>query len=390
MKKVKLVIVGAGCRGTGYAEFAIEHPEKTKIVGTAEPRRFFREELAKKHNIDGDKVFAGWEQLAAQPKFADAALICTQDRLHMEPMLALAKKGYDILLEKPMAPTEAECAKITSAAIKNKIIFGVCHVMRYTPYTQKLKTLVDSGAIGDLVSMQHLEPVGYWHMAHSFVRGNWRNEKQSSFMLLAKSCHDLDWIRYFMGEECVSVQSFGGLRHFTKKNQPKNAANRCLDCGYEPKCPYSAKRIYLQRLNDDKHGWPVNVITNDHTRKGVLEALRKGPYGRCVYTCDNDVVDHQTVNMLFKSGRTASFNMEAFNAGGHRRTRLFGTHGFIEGDGNMIHHFDFLTERWKAIETTSLQGSILGGHGGGDYGIMKAFVSAGCKKGPINDSIQPC
>ena len=179
-------------------------------------------------------------------------------------------------------------------------------------------------AIGDIVSIQHLEPVGYWHQAHSYVRGNWRKESESSSMLLAKSCHDLDWIRYIMGARCVAVSSFGSLKHFRKEEKPSGAGERCLDCSYEPRCPYSALKIYLGRIEKGQVEWPVNVITEDVSREGVQAALRDGPYGRCVYECDNDVVDNQVVNLLFEGGRTAAFTMTGFSEYQDRKTRIFG------------------------------------------------------------------
>jgi predicted dehydrogenase len=256
--------------------------------------------------------------------------------------------------------------------------------MRYTRYTQMLKKALEQGVIGDIVSMQHLEPVGYWHQAHSFVRGNWRNEQESSFMLLAKSCHDLDWVRYIMGEPCRSLSSFGSLRHFKQSEKPARAgsATRCLRCEYEPDCPYSAKKIYLERLERGETGWPVSVLTPETTRESVTRALENGPYGRCVYECDNDVVDHQVVNMLFESGKTAAFTMTAFNKAAHRKTRIFGTRGEIYGDGEKIEIFDFLTDTTCVIDTEASSadagggGQVLGGHGGGDYGLMDRFVSA--------------
>jgi predicted dehydrogenase len=260
----------------------------------------------------------------------------------------------------------------------------VCHVMRYTGYTQALKALVDSGAIGEIVSIQHLEPVGYWHQAHSFVRGNWRNTQESSFMLLAKSCHDLDWIRYIIGERCLSVSSFGSLKHFKQSEKPAAAgsAKRCLHCAYEPECPYSAKKIYLGRLAQGQLGWPVNVLTPEPTIESVTAALAQGPYGRCVYECDNDVVDHQVVNMLFENGKTATFTMTAFNKANHRKTRIFGTRGEIYGDGETLEHFDFLTDQTRIINTETGDSSILGGHGGGDYGLMDRFVRAVAENDP--------
>ena len=376
MNPVTMLIVGAGSRGTGYATFARQHPDRARVVGVAEPRDFYRNAMAEAYDIPGENVFADWTQAAEREKFADAVIVGTPDALHADPAVAFAGKGYHMLLEKPMAPTEADCRRIVSAVVDSGILFAVGHVMRYTAYTQKLKSLLDSGRIGQVVSIQHFEPVGYWHQAHSFVRGNWGNEARSSFMLLAKSCHDLDWLSYMMGAPCRRVSSFGSLTHFRKGNQPAGAADRCLDCPVEETCPYSAKKIYLGRLAEGHTGWPVDVLTPEITEAGITEALRNGPYGRCVYACDNDVVDHQVVNMEFAGGQTAAFTMTAFNEAGHRKTRLFGTRGEITGDGQRLHVFDFLTDQTEVIDTASSDASILGGHGGGDYGLMDSFIAA--------------
>lgn len=382
MSPVRLLIVGAGNRGQGYAAFAKSHPDLARIVGVAEPRPFWRESLAAGHGVPTENVFPDWRQLADRRKLADAVLICTQDDMHLEPVLAFAEKGYHILLEKPMAPNEADCCLIVEAARKNRILLGVCHVLRYTRYTQRIKRLLDDGAVGEIVSIQHLEPVGYWHYAHSYVRGNWRNESQSSPMLLAKSCHDLDWIRYLMAKRCVSVASFGSLRHFRAEEKPAGAGERCLDCGVEANCPYSAKRFYLGRVAKGMLGWPLHVVTHDRTAEGVREALRQGPYGRCVYACDNDVVDNQVVIMNFEDGSTANFTMTAFTPSLDRMTKIFGTRGYLSGDGSKIEHFDFLTEEKKVVDTEATEGSILGGHGGGDGGLMGAFVRAVAENDP--------
>ena len=383
MPPVTLVIVGAGGRGTGYASYAAKYPEEAKVVGVAEPRDYYRDNLVRLHGIPDKNVFTDWRALARRKRFADAAVVATQDDMHAGPALALARKGYHILLEKPMAPNERDCRRIVAAATKAGIVFAVGHVMRYTRYTQKLKALLVAGAVGDIVSLQHLEPVGYWHQAHSFVRGNWRNSTLSSFMLLAKSCHDLDWIRYMMGVSCRRVASFGSLKHFRREEAPQGAAERCLDCGVEPTCPYSALKIYVRdRLERGHLGWPLDVLTPQPTRESVLEALRTGPYGRCVYACDNDVVDHQVVSMEFAGGRTATFTMTAFNRGGNRKTRIFGTRGEVYGDGTKITHYDFLTDKTQEIDTEAPDPTILGGHGGGDYGLMHSFVAAIAKGDP--------
>lgn len=373
---ITIAVLGAGHRGTGYSNWALKNPGKAKIVAVAEPRDFWRNRIVSQHGVSAEHVFTDWRQVASKPRLADAVIISTQDDMHVEPAVAMAAKGYHILLEKPMAPSEAGCRTIHQAVKASGAIFAVCHVMRYTAYTRALKQFVQRGLIGDVVSIQHLEPVGWWHQAHSFVRGNWRNEKQSSFMLLAKSCHDIDWIKHIVGKDHKRVSSAGGLMHFTAANRPAGAADRCLDCPISPKCPYSAVRIYLNAVRKGKTGWPVDVVADEPSEQSVTEALRTGPYGRCVYACDNDVVDHQTVNIEFQDGASGVFTMTAFTQGGGRQTRLFGTKGVIEGDGDKIRHFDYLSEQWQTLDTNAAAADITGGHGGGDQGIMEAFSAA--------------
>ena len=382
MTPVSIVVVGAGGRGTGYATYASAYPDRARIVGVAEPRDFYRRRLAETHGIPPENVFSDWRDLGERERFADAVIVATQDAMHAEPAIAFAGKGYHILLEKPMAPNEADCRSIVAAAMRCRIIFAVCHVLRYTRYTQMLKEVIDSGKIGEIVGIQRLEPVGYWHQAHSFVRGNWGNEGRSSSMLLAKCCHDLDWIRYLMGVRCEAVSSFGSLKHFRKEEQPVGAASRCLECEVEPTCSYSAKKIYLGRIRQNHTGWPVNVLTPDVTEQGVMEALRTGPYGQCVYECDNDVVDNQVVSMLFDGGKTATFTMTAFTQAAHRKTCLFGTMGEIYGDGRHIHIFDFARDLTEVIDTEAASATVLSGHGGGDYALMSSFVAAVASNDP--------
>ena len=374
MKAAAILIVGAGSRGTTYASLA--RPNEARVVGVAEPRDGWRERMVEAHGVPPANVTRDWRELASRAKLADAVVIATPDRLHVEPAIAFARKGYHALLEKPMAPDEDGCRRIVSAALDAGVVFAVCHVLRYTPYSRRIKELVEGGAIGDVVSVQRLEPVGYWHQAHSYVRGNWRREDLASSMLLAKCCHDLDWIRFVLGSRCVAIQSFGALKHFRAVSKPPGAASRCVECSVEPSCPYSAVKIYLGRVVSGQAGWPVDVLVPEVTEASVLEALRIGPYGRCVYGCDNDAVDHQIVNMLFDGGQTASLTMTGFTEAGHRQTRIFGTKGQLVGDGRTIRRFDFLTDRWEVIEPGAADPSILGGHGGGDVGLMEAFVDA--------------
>ena len=379
-KVVKLVVIGAGSRGNTYSTFATNFPDRAQVVAVVDPDAEKRNRLADKCGVPAENRYNSWEEFVQLPKMADAVLICTQDAMHEGPAVACAKCGYDILLEKPMAPTEESCKRIVAAVKEAGVIFAVCHVLRYTKYTRMVKQLIESGRIGDIISIQHLEPLGYWHQAHSFVSGKWRNEAESSFMLLAKSCHDVDWLRGIMDRKCKKIQSFGSLRHFKASEKPAGAADRCVDCpaAIESRCPYSALKIYFRDRFDCGHKlWPVNVLTSDVTEENLMEALKTGPYGRCVYACDNDVVDTQTVNMLFEDDTTVSMTMTAFDFHSARKSRIFGTRGQIETDSRIIKIREFANETEEVIDTETVNdGGILSGHGGGDFGLMEAFVKA--------------
>uniref|UniRef100_A0AAU3HZQ7 Gfo/Idh/MocA family oxidoreductase n=1 Tax=Streptomyces sp. NBC_01393 TaxID=2903851 RepID=A0AAU3HZQ7_9ACTN len=374
---VTLAVVGAGDRGTGHARWALDHPERARVVAVAEPRETRRDRFAAAHGLEPDAAVDDWRVLAARGRIADAVLVCTLDREHLEPVLEFAALGYHILLEKPMALTEDECRRIVDAVEKAGVILAVGHVLRYTRYTRAVKDIVDSGRLGDVVNVQHLEPVGFWHQAHSFVRGNWARTDRATSMLMAKSCHDIDWLQYVLGQPPVRVSSFGRLSHFRPENRPEGAADRCLDCAVENICPYSARREYGDRLARGEHHWPLSVLVDDFTLEALETALREGPYGRCVYACDNDVVDHQVVSMEFASGATATFTMTAFTEQADRRTRIFGTRGELRGDGGSLSVYDFLTRTEEAVDLAGPGGTdAAGGHGGGDAGLMDAFVAA--------------
>lgn len=379
MNPVRLFIVGAGDRGSVYARWALGHPERARVVGIAEPIRSRRERLAADLGVPSDFLFADWRDAVGRERFADAAVVATLDDQHLEPAIALAESGHHLLLEKPMAPTQEECERIVAAVKRAGVLLAVGHVLLYTPYTQTLRALIDEGRIGDVVTLDRLEPIGWWHYAHSYVRGNWRREDTSSFLLLTKCCHDLDWIRYIMGTRCESVASFGFLRHFRRDRKPPEAgeAQRCLDCAFEPSCPYSARRLYETMLGLGWSGWPVSVVTERPDEEGVRAALRDGPYGRCVYESDNDVVDNQVVILGFEGGRTASFTVTAFTEYGlDRKTRIFGTRGCIEGDGATLKVTDFVSGTTEEIATGTADPMQVGAHGGGDVALMDAFVSA--------------
>ncbi|MCF6472325.1 Gfo/Idh/MocA family oxidoreductase [Nonomuraea sp. MG754425] len=377
MTEVTLAVAGGGLRGITYARRA-HATGAGRVVAVAEPDPRRRAEFAAEFGIPAERAYHGWTELAAAGRLADAAIVATHDRLHTGPAVTLAGLGYHILLEKPMAASEEESALIAEAAERNGILLAVCHVLRYTPYTRLLKGLLDEGRIGRLVSVQHLEPVGWWHQAHSFVRGHWRRQDTSAPMLLAKACHDIDWLVHLFGRPPARVSSFGSLSHFNAAQRPDGAADRCLDCPLEPACPYSAPRLYLGCLGDPgSEFWPLSAVTPGRTEQAVLDALRTGPYGRCVYACDNDVVDHQEVMMEFDDGATCSFTMSAFTPMEHRRTRLFGTHGYIDGDGLTLRVVDFRTGTEESLRTQDVPGpSAADGHGGGDEGLTDAFLAA--------------
>ncbi|HEX6352247.1 Gfo/Idh/MocA family oxidoreductase [Actinophytocola sp.] len=371
---MRYAIVGAGQRGAGYADWIGRHGDDARVVAVAEPRAHQRESLARRYGAE--HVFSSWEQLAAAPRLADAAIVSTQDAAHVAPAIALARKGYHLLVEKPLAPTPAECTELVEAVTEAGVLFAVCHVMRYRPYTALVRRLVDEGRVGEVMSVQHLEPVGYWHYAHSYVRGNWRRGDLASFMLLAKSVHDIDWLRHIVGRRIERVSSFGSLSHFQRSSQPKGAADRCLDCAVEPTCPYSAPRLYLGIVRSGHTGWPVSVLTDEVTEAGVTAALRTGPYGRCVYACDNDVVDHQVVAMEFEGGATGTFTMTGFTPHVDRRTQIFGTQGFLDGDGEHVRLHDFATGQTETFTVPSTGQDTDAGHNGGDAGLMAAFTAA--------------
>ncbi|ESO85221.1 hypothetical protein LOTGIDRAFT_130783 [Lottia gigantea] len=349
-KPLTAIVIGAGQRGKTYAGYAEHFPDKIKIVAVADPREFHANLLKTKHNIADKYVFKDWKEVIELEKFADCVIITTTDQLHKEPAVAFAKKGYHILLEKPMAVTAEDCIEIVKTVKENDVLLVVGHVLRYIMWSLKIKEIIDSGALGEIVNIQHTEPIGFWHFAHSFVRGNWHNEADSSCSLLAKCCHDIDLIYYWMGDlKCENVSSFGHLSHFTRENKPKDAAERCMDCPahVENNCAYSAKRIYLDMVKSGHTGWPVNVVSDIPDIENLTKALKTGPYGKCVYQNDNDVMSQQVVNFQFTGGATATLTMIAFTKGiCARATNIYGTKGelkFDDAKSNEIHVFDFLT-----------------------------------------------
>ncbi|MGG3837375.1 Gfo/Idh/MocA family oxidoreductase [Paenibacillus thiaminolyticus] len=370
MKTVTAVLLGAGSRGRYiYGPYAEKHPDELKIVAVAEPNEERRQRIAEIHGIPPEYVYNSWEQAFEKGRIADVMIISTLDRLHYVPAMKALELGYHILLEKPMSPVAEECIRIEQAALAHRRVLTVSHVLRYSPFWSGIKRCIEAGEVGMIATIQHSEYVGYRHMTHSYVRGNWRNSDESSPMVLAKSCHDLDIISWLMDEPCVSVSSYGSLLHFREEHAPAGSAARCTDgCQVERSCPFSALKLYNQ---PPEHPW-ARYITSDLSPEGIMTALKEGPFGRCVYRCDNNVVDHQIVNMEFANGANANFTLSAFAEQEIRSVRIMGTKGEIIGN---MEDGTYTLKRFATGERVEFHCGVAGdGHGGGDERMVADFL----------------
>jgi predicted dehydrogenase len=377
MKKLTAIIIGAGGRGAAYAQIMKEMPEKFEVVGVADPIRARQEHIKKLFDLPEEACFPGFDEILNQPKMADIAVIATMDDIHTEPALRAIELGYDLLLEKPVAQTPEECIAIAKAAEEHGRSVLVCHVLRYTRFYKAVKEAVMSGRLGEIQSVIAVEGVGNVHQSHSYVRGDWHKESETTPMLLAKCCHDLDIIQWILDKPCKKVSSFGQLSHFTPENAPAGAPKHCYgtDCPVRENCFYSVEKVYLQNAT-----WMSRTAARGYTKEfwPTEEELRtaladpKNNFGACVYHAGNDVVDHQVVNMEFEDGCTASLTMNAFNKGG-RYIRLFGTKGelYANASDTEITLWDFATREATTIPVKKTEESIAGGHGGGDTGIIE-------------------
>lgn len=377
MKKYSVIVIGAGGRGGKYASIMSTCPDKFNVVAVADPAKGCRDAVQKTYNLPDNMCFHSWEDILAKPKMADLALICTKDDMHYEPAMKAIELGYDLLLEKPVAQTPEQCADIALAAQKKGVKVLVCHVLRYTPFFKKVKETIMDGTLGQIMSVMHVEAVGNVHQSHSYVRGNWHSETEATPMLMAKSCHDIDILQWLLDKPCKRVQSFGDLTYFRSDNAPDGAPVRCIDggCPVENTCPYNCKKLYY---DDKENGWfrcastRAFSKTNVPTDEEVMHALKTTDYGLCVFHANNDVVDHQVVNMEFEGGATVSFSMNAFNQGG-RYIRIFGTKGelYAGAKDSEIIIYTFEDKQIHKISLEAMNESITFGHGGGDEGIIK-------------------
>ncbi|MDD5972719.1 MAG: Gfo/Idh/MocA family oxidoreductase [Spirochaetales bacterium] len=390
--KITIAIAGLGSRGrTAYGAILLDMKDRAQVVAIADFDKTRCEIAQKEHNVKSENVFSSVEEMLSKEKLADAVLICTQDRDHVRHALMALDKGYDILLEKPVSPDLNELKSLVKKSKETGRKVLVCHVLRYTPFFQIIKKAIDSGRIGKIATVQALENVRYWHQAHSFVRGNWRRKDETSPMILAKCCHDLDYLIWLCGSKCKSVSSYGSLSYFKAECAPEGAALRCLDgCKAKANCPYDAEKIYLTNKDTGVlHGnveWPVDVLSENPTEETIRAAIEKGPYGRCVFHCDNDVVDNQIVAMEMESGATVTLTMSAFTSIGGRTIKVMGTLGDIQGD--MHDNIIKITEFGKESEIIDLgrEEKDFAGHGGGDQMLIEEFVSL-LEGGEVNNTV---
>ncbi|MDQ6422416.1 Gfo/Idh/MocA family oxidoreductase [Paenibacillus sp. LHD-117] len=370
MKPLTAVMLGAGSRGRYiYGPYAEKFPNELKIVAVAEPDDERRSRFADLHGIGPEHAYDSWERAFDQGLIADVMIICTLDRMHYEPAMKAMELGYHVMLEKPMSPSMEECIRLEEASHQFGRLLAVTHVLRYSPFWSGIKKCIDDGELGTVGTIQLTENVGYRHMTHSYVRGNWRKSEETSPMILAKSCHDLDLISWLMQQPCTGVSSFGSLLHFRAENAPDGSAERCIDgCAVERDCAFSALKQYLQQPSRE---W-ARYMTDDLSQEGILKALKEGPFGRCVYRCDNNVVDHQVVNMAFANGASASFIMTGHTESGTRRVQIMGTGGEILGD---MDKGSFTLFRHATGERVEIRCNVEGdGHGGGDERMVSAFL----------------
>jgi predicted dehydrogenase len=374
---LEVVMVGAGNRGfRAYGAFALEFPSRLQFVAVAEPDRDRRERFAATHGIPAERQFASWEQLASRPPVAAAALNATMDRMHRPSTLGLLESGYDILLEKPIAESPEACVELAETAERLGRKLQVCHVLRYAPFFRAIHDVVVGGRLGDLVSIDWRENLVYWHFVHSFVRGNWSKTATSGPMLLSKCCHDLDLLVWIVGSGCEQIASFGSQRHFGAEHLDFDPPQRCLDgCPRADDCLHYAPRVYLDRLAENPNSFSVGAITLDHTPEGIMHALRTGPYGRCAYRCDNDVVDHQVVSMQFPAGLGVTLTMQGASHVEGRTARIDGTRATLLANESR-NEIKLIDHRTGSTTLLDLPTGARGGHGGGDFGLLDAFIDS--------------
>ena len=369
---MKFVLIGAGQRGTIYATYARERGHEIAAVAERDPVR--RRIVGDALGVPEDRRFAEGAELLALPRLGEAAIIATMDRDHYAEAIPAMEKGYHLLLEKPISPDPGETLAIERAADRTRRHVTVCHVLRYSPFFREVKKAIDSGKIGRVITIQHNENIGNFHIAHSFVRGNWRRSDLASPLIMQKSCHDMDLLVWLAGSGCESLASFGDRTYFREENAPAGSAARCCECPLKETCRFSAYRCYLPVAGN----WPATVLTEDQSEAGLRKAIAEGPYGRCVYRCDNDVCDHQVTILRFRNGVTATFNLSGFTNQMTRTLKIMGEDGEIRASEaeNEITVTRFGSYGAARCESEVIHPEIpQSGHSGGDSGIVDSFLA---------------
>lgn len=367
----QIALIGAGYRGNAYGEIVLKNPHLMKFVAVCDIKSDAVIDFADKHGISPENCFSDYMTMLNTLENIDAVVVANLDKDHESVAVAALERKFNVLLEKPMASTIEACQHMAEASERNKRFLMICHVLRYTPYFSKIKELIDNKTFGSVQTIRACENIGYYHHSHSYVRGNFRRLEDGSPLILAKCSHDMDILHWLTGETPLRISSFGSLKQFKSENAPQGSAERCLNgCLIESTCPYSARRIYL----GEHTGWPVSMISVDTSLEARTQAIRNGPYGRCVYHSDNTVIDRQVVIIEFANKITASFEVHAFNKRTERHIHIGGSEGELSGcfeDGTIkIKFFDNRPDIEIQIETLD------GDHMGGDLRLIEDFAVA--------------
>lgn len=368
-----VVIIGAGARGNRvFAELIATYDTGFSLCGVVEPDPARRAEFQRRYRIPPQRAFADIDELLAVPRFADVVFICTPDPTHFDVCRAVTAHGYDVLLEKPIATNLADCLQLLDLqhTYGNRIF--VAHVLRYAPFFRRIKELTDEGRFGAVRYVQLAEDVGHWHFAHSYVRGNWRRAADSAPIILTKSSHDLDILVWLIGRRVTALASQGALTYFTEANAPPDAADRCVACPRQETCLYSATRFYL----NDRDEWPFDVVAPGETSiEARRRALESGPYGRCVWRCDNDVCDVQTVTLEFDDGLIANFGLFAHTADNTRKITIRFDEAELFGDlrRNRLEVSHFTGRKDELVVEEIPLPAYADAHGGGDLALLQAL-----------------
>lgn len=379
-KPVRMALIGAGNRGRGiFGAYARQMPHQAVFVAVAEPEASRRNAFALEHGIPASACFeSAGELFSATGLDLEAVVVATVEDQRLGPVVQAINKGYHVLVEKPLGRTAEEVVVMTDAAKKSDRVFAVCHQLRYVTGYATVKELIDSGHYGEAIAIQMSENLSYHHHAHSFVRGFF-NSGRLTPMILAKCCHDMDLMCYLTGRRPVRVSSFGSLTWFKPENAPTGAPAFCLEgCPAAARCPYHVLKLYFNDDTDPAYIRQMGVVKG---KDELLALLKTNRFGRCVFRCDNDVVDHQVVNVEFEGGLTVSFTMVGHNAVERRLTKISLTNGEIDFDfsGGVVKAYTFEPLREERISPSGMMGS----HGGGDRLIMDGFVDAIRSKGAI-------